>query len=227
VQTPAAQARFVPQLVPFGSCTAELSRHTSVPVEHEVMPVRHGSGFVAHTLPSAQAAQTPALQTWSVPQLVPFGEGAAALSAHCSVPVEHEVTPERQGSGFVAHTTPAVQELQTPPLQTRLAPQVVPFVSGAAALFTHCSVPVEHEVTPPRQGSGFVPHAIPAVQAPQTPPLQTWPGPQVAPFGKVVAVSMQVWDPVAHEVVPATQTFGLVEQVRPAVQELHAPPLQT
>jgi hypothetical protein len=82
------------------------------------MPVRHGSGFVVHARPAVQAEHTPPLQTRSVPQTVPSGSGTAALSRQTDVPVEHDVMPVRQRSGFVVQVAPAMQPTQLPPLHT-------------------------------------------------------------------------------------------------------------
>jgi hypothetical protein len=63
------------------------------------------------------ALQTPPRQTWSVPQVVPFGF-AVAVSMQTEVPVVQEVAPSSQLFGFVPQRRPAVQALQAPPLQT-------------------------------------------------------------------------------------------------------------
>jgi hypothetical protein len=44
------------------------------------------SGCVAQASPATQAVQAPPLQTWLVPQLVPFSKAAPLM--HCCVPVE-------------------------------------------------------------------------------------------------------------------------------------------
>jgi len=107
-------------------------------------------------------------------------------------------------------------------------PQVVPFAMGVAVSMQVCA-PVAHEVVPATHLFGLVEQATPAVQEMQVPlPLHTWFVPQDVPGAIAVVVSTQVWAPVAHEVVPATHAFGLVEQARPAVQEMQVPlPLQT
>ena len=65
------------------------------------------------------------------------------------------------------------------------------------------------------------------MQALHVPPLHTWFVPQLVPFGSGVVVATHVWLPVAHEVAPVWQGSGSVPQARPAVQVVHAPPLQT
>ena len=81
----------MPQLVPLRICVAVLTQ-VSTPVAHEVVPATHGLGLVEQPLPAVQALQTPPLQTWFVPQVVPLGIGVA-VSTHSSCPVVHEVEP--------------------------------------------------------------------------------------------------------------------------------------
>jgi hypothetical protein len=92
---------------------------------------------------------------------------------------------------------------------------------------TQVSVPVEQEPTPRTQGLGLVLQELPGEHPPQPPPLQTWFVPQEVPLGSAVVVSTQVTVPVAQEVTPCTQRFGLVLHEVPAVQLVHAPPLHT
>jgi hypothetical protein len=217
----------VPQTVPFGSGASALSTQACVPVEQEVVPVRHGSGFVAHATPAVQALQAPLpLQTWSVPQEVPAGSGAAGLSTQVCVPVAHEKTPATHGFGFVPQAPPAVQATQAPPLQTWFAPQLVPFVSGVVVA-THVWLPVAHEVAPVWHGSGSVPQATPDVQAVHVPPLQTRSVPQIEPSALGVELLTHCCVPVAQEKTPSRQGSGFVAQAPPAAQATHAPPLQT
>jgi len=69
----------------------------------------------------------------------------------------------------------------------------------------------------------------PSAQAPQKPlPSHTLFEPQEVPALTLPAPSTQVEAPVMHEVMPVLQTFGLVEQVLPAVHATQVPePLQT
>jgi hypothetical protein len=84
------------------------------------------------------------------------------------------------------------------------------------------------DVVPATHGFELVEQARPAVHAVHVPvPLHTRFVPQAVPAAIAVAVSTHVWVPVAHDVVPATHGFGLVEQASPAVHETHVPPLQT
>jgi hypothetical protein len=225
-QDPPLQTRFVPQPVPFGSAVA-VATHVCEPVAQEVRPVWHGSGSVAQARPATQAVHVPPLQTWFEPQVVPFGSGAAALSTHTDVPVEQDVMPVLQGSGFVAQVWPAVQATHAPALQTWFDPQPVPSARTVPES-THTDVPLEHEVVPAKHGLGFPEQLTPAVQAPQTPPLQTWFVPQIVPFASGVSrSSTQTCEPVVQEVMPPRQGFGFVVHEAPATQVLHTPALQT
>jgi hypothetical protein len=212
--------------VPFGSGAAALSRQTDVPVEQEVVPVRHGAGFVAQVWPAVQETQAPALQTRFAPQPVPSARDVP-LSTHVVEPVAQEVTPARQAVGFVPQASPAVQPVHTPPLQTWSVPQTVPFCSGTRELSRHACVPVEQEVIPVRQKVGFVSQVTPALQTPHTPPRQTWSVPQVDPSCLGVP-SRQTEVPVEQDVTPFMHAaFGLVVQATPALQTLHVPSRQT
>ncbi len=90
-QDPPLHTWSVPHVVPFGCAVAEFT-HTWVPVEHEVVPRRHGSGFPVHDAPAVHATQAPALQTWFVPQVVPFAS-TVVVSVQVWTPVEQEVVP--------------------------------------------------------------------------------------------------------------------------------------
>ena len=83
-----------------------------------VRPSWHGFTGVQAT-PAVQAAHAPALQTWSVPQVVPSASGVAGvvLSTQVDVPVAQLVAPSTQGFEGV-QATPAVQATQAPALQT-------------------------------------------------------------------------------------------------------------
>jgi hypothetical protein len=139
----------VPQEVPASSGVA-VSMQVEMPVRQDVVPTRQEVGFPSQARPAVHAEQTPPLQTWSVPQLVPFGSGVAVLT-HCRVPVVQEVRPVRHGSGSSVQATPATQALQTPPLQTWSVPHVVPF-STCVAVSSQVSVPVAQLVVPATHG---------------------------------------------------------------------------
>jgi hypothetical protein len=85
-------------------------------------------------------------------------------------------------------------------------------------------VPVKHDVAPFLHGfTGW--QAVPAVQAPQVPLLQTMFVPHDVPFD-LLPVSAHTDAPVTHEVVPVLHTLG-GWQLAPAVQATHVPLLQT
>jgi hypothetical protein len=198
---PALQTRFEPQLVPFDSGDAGLSTQTDVPVEHEVIPVRHRSGLAVQASPGVQATHDPPLQTRFVPQPVPFGSAIVVATQVC-VPVVQDVVPVWHGSGSVVQASPAVQPTHAPPLQTRFVPQLVPSVRWVD-VSRQVSVPVEQSVMPATHGFGFVEQPSPVLHAPQTPlPSQTAPVPQLAPAGSG-APSRHTGAPVEQEVVPS------------------------
>jgi hypothetical protein len=121
-QRPPLQTASVPHEVPFGSAVAE-STQTDVPVVQDVTPVKQGSGLSVQATPAMHALQRPPLQTWSVPQPVPFGSVIAGSSMQTCVPSEpgtvQETIPAVQGEfGFVVQEPPATQVRQTPALQT-------------------------------------------------------------------------------------------------------------
>ena len=179
-----------------------LSSQVCVAGLHEVTPVRHGSGFVAQASPAVQAEQVPALQTG----LVTAGRAVrerGAESTQTDVPVEQEVVPATHGFGFPVQATPAAQVPQTPPLQTWLAPQTVPFGSGASGSSTHVCVPVEHDVVPPRQASAFVGAGDARPCRRRRPPRSSRRGPcrRWCPAG-FAAPSTQTEVPVAQDVTP-------------------------
>lgn len=136
-----------------------------------------------------------------MPQTVPFATGVP-VSLHVCVPVLQSVTPTSQAFAGV-QASPAVQALQRPPLQTRFAPQVVPFAFTDAS--THAEAPVAQLVTPLWQsGSGLVVQAAPAVQATQAPLSQTRFEPHAVPF-ESAAPFTQVEVPVEQFVTPTWQ----------------------
>lgn len=192
------------------------------PVAHELIPLVQTFGLFAHTTPEVHATQAPMpLQTWLGPHPTP----AAVLlpSMHACMPVEHEVVPFLHLVGLVIHVLPATHETHwLLALQTKFVWHGVP--APRAAPSTQVVLPVVHEVTPWKQAvPGLVPHVWPAVHAPQNPlPSHTWLAPHVVPPG-LLPVSTHVWAPVAHEVAPFLQLFGLVVQVDPAVHPTHMP----
>ncbi len=90
VHAPPLQTASVPQVVPFAF--AAPSTQTDVPVEHEVVPSwQSGSGFAVQATPAVHAVHVPPLQTWFVPQDVPFALATASMQV--SAPVAHEEVP--------------------------------------------------------------------------------------------------------------------------------------
>ena len=217
------QTMFVPQLVP--AALLPPSTHVIAPVEHAVMPFLHAAfGFVVHALPAVQVPHAPdPLQTMFVPQLVP----AALLlpSIHVIAPVEQEVVPFLHAAfGFVVHALPAVHAPQTPtPLQTMFVPQLVPAALLVPSM--QAITPVAQDVAPFLQMLGLLVHAVPAVQPPQMPRLQTRFVPHVVPFA-TLPVSAQTGTPVTHEVAPVLQWF-VGWQATALVHGPHVPLLQT
>ena len=119
--------------------------HVIVPVVQDVVPFLQAVGLVVQPVPAVQAPQTPEpLQTMFVPQLVP----AALLVPLMQViePVVQDVVPFLQTVGLVVHAVPAVHPPQTPTLQTRFVPHVVPFATFPVSAQT--GTPVTHEVAP-------------------------------------------------------------------------------
>ena len=94
MQVPALlQTMFTPQLVPPGLLLS--STQVWAPVEHDVVPVLHGPGFVAHDCPAAHATHVALpLQTMPTPQLVP---GARSAPFAQVVMVPQLVVPCLQG----------------------------------------------------------------------------------------------------------------------------------
>ncbi len=143
LQDPLSQTRFVPHDVPFAT-GVPVSLHVCTPVLQSVTPTSQAFAGVQES-PAEQALHAPLSQTRFVPHGVPFATGVV-LATHCEVPVEQLVVATWQGSVGTVHETPAVHALQTPPLQTSFAPQVVPFSFAVPSVQTE--VPVEQLVTP-------------------------------------------------------------------------------
>jgi hypothetical protein len=223
-QAPALlQTLLVPQLAPVAFAVPSLQ--TIDPPEQLVMPVKQGSGLVVQLWPAVHAPHVPLLQTMFVPHVVPFA--LLLPSAQVIVPVEQDVVPFLQLLvGFVTQLWPAVHAPHAPLLQTMFVPHEVPFALLLPS--TQVIVPVAHDVVPFLQLLvGFVVHAMPAVQAPHVPLLQTRFVPHAVPFA-LLPPSTQVIVPVAHDVVPTLQLLvGFVVHDEPAVQAPHPPLLQT
>ena len=162
---------------------------------------------------------------WTGPHDVPAAVGAPSM--HVFTPPVHEMTPSLQAPGLVLHALPAAQAMQFPAvLQTMSVPQLLPGVLLPAS--TQVVAPVAQDVVPSLHALGFPEQALPAVHDPHIPdPLQTMFGPQLVPAA-LLPPSRHVITPVAQDVVPFLQGFGLAEQLLLAVQAPHIPdPLQT
>ena len=166
--------------------------------------------------PGTQSLHTPLLHTRLVPHAVPFA--TFPVSAQTETPVTHDVAPVRHG--LVGWQLAAgVHGPQTPLLQTRLTPQVVPFtrfwpVSAQAIAGEQAWVPAWHGL------SGA--HDTPAVHATQTPALHTRFVPQEVPLA-TFADSTQTGTPVLQVVVPVRQGLPVTGQLAPTLQSPHTP----
>jgi len=140
------------------------------------------------------------------------------VSLHTDDPVEHEVVPVLQEFAG-EQVSPAVQETQTPPEQTRLVPHEVP-LPRAVVLSTQTGTPLEHESFPEWHAFAGV-HGCPSLQGAHTPALHTMPFPHGVP-GALLPFSAQTCDPVAHEFAPVLQTLA-GWHAPPAVHETHCP----
>ena len=202
---PALHTLLFPHEVP--SATFPVSAQTEVPVAHDVAPVRHAVAGV-QVMPAVQLPQVPPLHTLLFPHEVP--SATFPVSAQTEVPVAHDVAPVRHAFAGV-QVVPAVQDPQTPPLQTLFVPQEVP--SAAFPVSAQTDIPVPHEVAPVRQAFAGV-QAAPAVQAPQAPLLHTMFVPQEVPLA-TLPDGVQTGAPVSQAVVPVRHGLLLMLQLAP------------
>jgi hypothetical protein len=127
----------------------------------------------------------------------------------------HPTTPFVGADGHVPHA---------PPQQTwPMLPHDVR--SGALPVAVQTDCPVVQLVVPVWQ-TLLTEHAAPPVQAVHVPALQTSLDPHPVPLATFVPVSMHVAVPMAHARTPVWQALVGVHTA-PAVQEPHAPLLQT
>lgn len=107
-----------------------------------------------------------------------------------------------------------------------MRPHVAP--AGFAMLFAQTLTPVLHDVDPVKHAFGFVVQAVPAVHGTHAAvESHTRFDPHGVP-GAFAEPSAHVCAPVAHELMPFAQTFGLPEHVIPAVHDTQFPvPLHT
>jgi len=173
-------------------------------------------------MPGVQAMQAPALHAIPVPQEVPLG--TLPESVQTAAPVSQDVFPLWHGLLGTVQLAPTVQLTQLPvELQTLLVPQLAP-AARSVPLSLQTGVPVAQASAPSWQG--FVGAQLaPSEQTPHWPERHTIPDPHEVPFGWLPD-SAQTELPVAHDSVPARQTFA-GEQAPPAAQVTHEPPLQT
>jgi len=213
-QLPDRQTRFVPQPTPSARGVPE-SWQLELPVVQVSVPEWQGLPGV-QAPPAVQAVHVPLLQTWLVPQAVPFG--TFPVSAQTDTPVAHEVAPVRHGFGGW-QVAPAVQATQVPLLQTWFVPHATP-----SARFVPVSVHAiagEQACFPAWHGFGGV-HDNPVVHDKQLPALQTMFVPHEVPFAWFPA-SAHTGTPVLHVVVPVRQGFPETAQLAPTVQSPQAP----
>jgi hypothetical protein len=213
--------RLVPQALPgvFGVP----STHVMTPVAHEVTPFTHTPPvFIEHAWPAVHSVHWPlALHTWFIPHPVP---GAfAAPSMHACTPVAQDVTPDAHALELPVQDCPSLQATHAPfPLHTIPAPHDVP--GDRLPKSSHTRAPVEQLVMPVLHGFGFSVQLTFGAQATHVPvALHTMLLPQVDPVG-LLSASAQVCAPVAHEVVPVLQAFGLPAHAWPAAHATQLPP---
>jgi hypothetical protein len=215
------QTMLVPQLTPGALLVS--SRQVDAPLAHDVRPFLQALGLAVQEIPAVHDTQAPEpLQTMLVPQLVPAI--LAVPFTHVADPVEHDAMPLKQIPGLPEQLAPAVHVPQNPlPSQTWFDPHDVPAMTFVAPS-TQAMAPVAQEVVPFLHGDGLPVQDCPAVQATQLPaPLQTMLVPQEVPpaFG---VLSMQVWTPVAQEVMPFLHAApGFVVHGWPLAQTMHWP----
>lgn len=218
----ASQVWLVPQLVPAILLLPSTQREE--PVLHSVMPFLHGEGFVTQAMFATHAVHEPvAEQTWLRPHEVPAGRLLESMQV--CVPDAHDVVPTLQpGEGLVVQVTLATQPAQLPvAVQTWSGPQGVPGASGVES--TQRVLPVLQSMTPARHGApGLLVQGVPATHAPQKPfPSQTCPMPHIVPASRT-SPSTQLWEPVAHDVVPTRQgAEGFPVHGPPALHAAQAP----
>jgi hypothetical protein len=169
--------------------------HTGEPVPHWMEALATQGSVEVQEAPWSQATQAPPLQTWPVPQNVPFGAGP--VGTHTGTPVEHEKVPVLQGLPGGVQLPPAAQLTHCPvPEQTWSVPQGVP--AAAKAVGVHTGEPVPQAMAAAvTQAFGGVQVAS-CTQPPQIPAAeQTCPVPQEAPAARKVR-SVQTGAPLEH-----------------------------
>jgi len=214
MQVPSMHTLPVPQDVPLGLFPE--TRQVETPVEHEVVPTLQRS--VTWQALTAQATQTPALQTLSVPQEDPFAR-SSPLSEQLMAG-EQTALPLWHGLAGVQES-PTAQATHAPPLQTLPKPHIVP--SGAFPDSKHTGAPVLQTVEPTRQGAPGMAQTDPATHATHEPAApQTRSFPQAVPEGRLIPVSVHWAAPPVQVSAPLWQGFAAL-QASPPTQSLHMP----
>lgn len=172
---------------------------------------------------SYRPQQAPLLHCWLVPHTVPSAT-SWLVSLQTGVPLLQESVPAWHGLAGV-QAAPCMQVVQTPALQTWLAPQGVPF-AAFWPVSVHTGTPVVQLVVPVWHALLPGVHEAPWVHATHDPLSQTMLVPQAAPLARFVPWSAQVDAPVAHDVSPLWHALLGVHAV-PAVQLTHDPAEQT
>jgi hypothetical protein len=170
--------------------------HTPVPVAHWTVATDAQRFGEAQSAPCVQATHVPALQTWFVPQDVPFA-AVCAVSWHTGAPDAQEMAPTMQGLPGGVQAVPAVQLTHWPPAaQTRFVPHAVP--AGWKVTSVQIGLPLAQEIAAETaQGLAEV-QLAPALQAPQAPAaVQARPAPQAVPAGWN-ARSVHTGEPLPH-----------------------------
>lgn len=106
---PALHTLSVPQLVPVASSVV-VALHPGAG-EHVVLPVKQGFEGTQSS-PAEHEMQTPALQIWFVPQVVPLL--TLPFSMQMGAPVSHAVVPVRHGLPLTAQVLPTLQATHAP-----------------------------------------------------------------------------------------------------------------
>jgi hypothetical protein len=214
-QLPVRHTWFVPQPVPSAS-DIPLSWQVELPVAQVSVPRWQGLLIGVQAAPAVHATQLPLLQTWLVPQDVPFA--TLPVSAQTGTPVTHEFAPVlHRFEGWQA--APAVQALQVPLLQTLFVPHMVPLarflpVSAQVIAGVQACVPAWHAFAGVQES--------PAVHDTQLPELHTRFVPQDVPLA-TFPDSAQTGAPVLQVVVPVRQGRAAMVQLAPTLQSMQVP----
>ena len=145
-----------------------------------------------------QALHVPPPQTWLEPQVVPLGT-AAPVSVQIGLPLPQAIAPTWHGFAG-AQACPVLHAVHVPPPQTWPEPQLVPF-GTAASVSVQIGLPLPQAIAPVWHGFAGE-QACPVLHAVHAPPPQTWPEPQLVPFGTAPPVSVQTGLPLPQAIAP-------------------------